>query len=239
MLLVSVESPETSLSRVNVTSNCSPVGAEFSHSLPLYYTVQISLCVSCSGGTGDIIKSVQWTQHVPNTDSPSVFRIKLARLLTLGSCGFSLSTGHFLIPALHLHLSLPRGFVCRFYFWLYRPSQSTREAIKSQSNAQWSSPRSHSLTVSSLHDVIGSMLGALLQSLFQFPALLADFYLSGLQEEGKVDPDLESDDDEWHSFAQVQVRVPLRPANSAALSDPTKSRDPSLLLPPTPPYLKE
>lgn len=31
----------------------------------------------------------------------------------------------------HLHLSLPRGFVRHFYFWLYRPSQSTWEAIKS------------------------------------------------------------------------------------------------------------
>lgn len=51
------------------------------------------------------------------------------------------------------------------------------------------------------------MLGDLLLSLVQFPAVLADFYLSGLLEErGKVDPDLESDDDEWHSFPQVQVR---------------------------------
>lgn len=52
------------------------------------------------------------------------------------------------------------------------------------------------------------MLGVLLQSLLQLPAVLADFYLSGLLEEGKVDPDLARDDDELHSFAQVQVRVP-------------------------------
>ncbi|KAM8737315.1 ribosomal protein S6 kinase alpha-1 isoform 5-T5 [Acanthopagrus schlegelii] len=49
------------------------------------------------------------------------------------------------------------------------------------------------------------MLGVLVQSLLHFPAVLADFYLSGLlEEEEKVDPDLESDDDEWHSFPQVQ-----------------------------------
>lgn len=54
------------------------------------------------------------------------------------------------------------------------------------------------------------MLGVLLQSLLQFPAVLADFYLSALLllEEENVDLDLESDDDELHSFPQVQVRVP-------------------------------
>lgn len=52
------------------------------------------------------------------------------------------------------------------------------------------------------------MLGVLLQSLLQLPAVLADFYLSGLLEEGKVVPGLESDDDELRSFPQVQVRVP-------------------------------
>lgn len=61
------------------------------------------------------------------------------------------------------------------------------------------------------------MLGVLLQSLVQLQAVLADFYLSGVLEEEKVDYDSESDDDEWHSFAQVQVRVPLLSANSADL----------------------
>lgn len=52
------------------------------------------------------------------------------------------------------------------------------------------------------------MLGVLLQSLLQLPAVLADFYLSGLLEEGKADPEVESDDDEppW-PLAQVQVRL--------------------------------
>lgn len=52
----------------------------------------------------------------------------------------------------------------------------------------------------------------LLHSLLQLPAVLADFYLSGLLEEegGKADPEVESDDDEspW-PLAQVQVRIPL------------------------------
>ncbi|XP_054653435.1 ribosomal protein S6 kinase alpha-1 isoform X1 [Dunckerocampus dactyliophorus] len=53
------------------------------------------------------------------------------------------------------------------------------------------------------------MLGVLLQSLGQLPAALVDFYLSGrlfLLEDGKVDSgESESDDDdEWHSFEQVQ-----------------------------------
>lgn len=78
-------------------------------------------------------------------------------------------------------------------------------------NATCSSPRSHSLTLSSLHEVIGSMLGVLLHSLLQLPAVLADFYLSGLLEEegGKADPEVESDDDEspW-PLAQVKVRIP-------------------------------
>lgn len=79
------------------------------------------------------------------------------------------------------------------------------------------------------------MLQVLLQSLAHFPAALADFYLSVLLEEGKVDSDLESDDDEWHSFTQVQVRLPLLSANSAELSGSTRSKDPSHLGPP--PYL--
>lgn len=114
----------------------------------------------------------------------------------------------------HLHLSLPRGFVRRFYFWLCRPTRSSlwddQGFKKNKKNAICSSPWSHSLTLSSLHDVIGSMLGVLLQSLLQFPAVLADFYLSALLllEEENVDLDLESDDDELHSFPQVQVRVP-------------------------------
>lgn len=87
------------------------------------------------------------------------------------------------------------------------------------------------------------MLGVLVRSLLHFQAVLADFYLSALLEDGKVDPDLESDDDEWHSFPQVQVRVPLLSANSAELSGSTRSKDPSLLQPPAPPptlpYLKE
>lgn len=53
------------------------------------------------------------------------------------------------------------------------------------------------------------MLGVLLHSLLQLPAVLADFYLSGLLEEevgGEADPEVESDDDElpW-PLAQVQV----------------------------------
>ncbi|KAM6969027.1 ribosomal protein S6 kinase alpha-1 isoform 4-T4 [Tautogolabrus adspersus] len=48
------------------------------------------------------------------------------------------------------------------------------------------------------------MLGVLLQSLVQLPAFLADFYLSGLLEEEKVEPDSESDDDDWHAFVQVR-----------------------------------
>ncbi|XP_047197700.1 ribosomal protein S6 kinase alpha-1 isoform X1 [Hippoglossus stenolepis] len=43
------------------------------------------------------------------------------------------------------------------------------------------------------------MLGVLLQSLVQLQALLADFYLSGLQEGGKPDPGLETDDDDDES----------------------------------------
>lgn len=55
------------------------------------------------------------------------------------------------------------------------------------------------------------MLGVLLQSLLQFPAVLADFYLSGLLEEGKVDGDPESDDDDFlYPLAQVQVRVQVQ-----------------------------
>lgn len=101
--------------------------------------------------------------------------------------------------------------------------------------AQWSSPWSHSQTLSSLHDVIGSMLGVLVQTFVQLQAVLADFYFSGLLEEGKVESDLESDDDDWHSFGKVQVRVHLLSANGAELSGSTRSKDPSLLPPyPTP-----
>lgn len=68
------------------------------------------------------------------------------------------------------------------------------------------------------------MLGVLLQSLVQIQAVLADFYLYGLPEEGKVDPYSESDDDEWHSPSQVQVRVPLLLANSTELSGSKEQR---------------
>ncbi|MED6253862.1 hypothetical protein ATANTOWER_005465 [Ataeniobius toweri] len=68
------------------------------------------------------------------------------------------------------------------------------------------------------------MLGVLLHSLVQLPAVLADFYLSGLLEEGKLDPDLGSDDDERHAFTQVTGRVsPPVSANSTELSSPTGS----------------
>lgn len=107
-------------------------------------------------------------------------------------------------------------------------------------------PCSHWLTLSSLHAVIGSMLGVLLQSLLQFPAVLADFYLSGLLEGEKTDADLEPSDDESFFFPQVQVRVAPLPANGAELSASVDSRDPSLnpytpttTTPPLPPpYLK-
>lgn len=96
-------------------------------------------------------------------------------------------------------------------------------------------PWSHWLTLSSLHAVIGSMLGVLLQSLLQFSAVLTDFYLSGLLEEGKTDADLESSDDESFFLPQVQVRVALLSANGAELSASVGSRDPSLTPPPPPP----
>lgn len=59
------------------------------------------------------------------------------------------------------------------------------------------------------------MLGVLLHSLLQLPAVLADFYLSGLLEEegGRADPEVDSDDDEspW-PLAQVKVSgAPPRP----------------------------
>lgn len=84
------------------------------------------------------------------------------------------------------------------------------------------------------------MLGVLLQSLFHFPAVLADFYLSGVLEEEKVDPALESDDDdELCSFSQVKVRVShLLAANNAELSGSTRSETPPSYPPPLP-YLKE
>lgn len=94
-------------------------------------------------------------------------------------------------------------------------------------------PWSHWLTLSSLHAVIGSMLGVLLQSLLQFPAALADFYLSGLLEEGKTDAHLESSDDELFFLPQVQVRVALLSANGAELPASVGSRDPSLTPTPT------
>lgn len=79
-------------------------------------------------------------------------------------------------------------------------------------------PWSHWLTLSSLHAVIGSMLGVLIQSLLHLPAVLADFYLSGLQGEEHTDADLESDDDESFFLPQVQVRVSLLSANGAEMS---------------------
>lgn len=153
--------------------------------------------------------------------------------------GFSLCTGHFLIPpspstskricVAILFLTLP----CEpKYLW---SDQGVR-----QGKAICVSPWSHLLTLSSLHDVIGSMLGVLLQSLVQFPAVLADFYLSGWLEEEKVDPDLESDDDDddWHSFSRVQVRVShLLSANNTELSACTRSKTPPTYPPPLP-YLK-
>lgn len=78
------------------------------------------------------------------------------------------------------------------------------------------------------------MLGVLLQSLVHFPAVLADFYLSGLLEEEIVDPDLESDDDEWHSFRQVRAR-----AGAGSQSLGTGGLDASLPHLPTPPHLEE
>lgn len=72
------------------------------------------------------------------------------------------------------------------------------------------------------------MLGVLLQSLLHFPAVLADFYLSGLLEGEKSDADLEPSDDESFFFPQVQVRVAPLSANDAELSASVGSRDPSL-----------
>lgn len=72
------------------------------------------------------------------------------------------------------------------------------------------------------------MLGVLLQSLLQFPAVLADFYLSGLLEGEKTDAELEPSDDESFFFPQVQVRVAPLSANGAELSASVGSRDPSL-----------
>lgn len=108
-----------------------------------------------------------------------------------------------------------------------------RSGLK-KTTAICSSPWSHSPTLSSLHDVIGSMLGVLLQSLLQFPAVLADFYLSGLLEEGKIGPDFESDDDELQSFSFPQVQVRVSPAVSQWCG--TVRLDQELrALPPTPP----
>lgn len=89
-------------------------------------------------------------------------------------------------------------------------------------------PWSHWLTLSSLHAVIGSMLGVLVQSLLQLPAVLADFYLSRLLEEEKPDAELGSDDDESFFLPQVQVRVSLLSANGAEMSGTAGSKDPSL-----------
>lgn len=85
------------------------------------------------------------------------------------------------------------------------------------------------------------MLGVLLQSLLQFPAVLADFYLSGLLEEEKTDADLELSNDESFFLPQVQVRVALLSANGAELSASVGNRDPSLTPTPTtlPLHLKE
>lgn len=83
------------------------------------------------------------------------------------------------------------------------------------------------------------MLGVLLQSLLQFPAVLADFYLSRLLEEETTDADLGSDDDESFFRPQVQVRVSLLSANGAEMSGTDGSKDPSLTPTPLPPHLQE
>lgn len=145
----------------------------------------------------------------------------------------------------HLHLSLPRGFVRRVYLCPLQSDQKgpvRRSGWVGRKRAERSLPWSHWLTLSSLHAVIGSMLGVLLQSLLQFPAVLADFYLSGLVEEEKIDADLGSDDDESFFHPQVQVRVSLLSANGAEMSGSAGSKDPSLTLPttsPNPLYLQE
>lgn len=136
----------------------------------------------------------------------------------------------------HLHLSLPRGFVRRVYLCPLQSDQKgpvRRSGWVGRKRAERSLPWSHWLTLSSLHAVIGSMLGVLLQSLLQFPAVLADFYLSGLVEEEKIDADLGSGDDESFFHPQVQVRVSLLSANGAEMSGSAGSKDPSLTLSPT------
>ena len=162
-----------------------------------------------------INRSGQWTRHVLGTESRRV-DCAAGFFTAADSDPNRIAVAPLAQPqatsSFHLHLfHVQEGFKRRFYFWPVRAkapvrrSRGTRRAKKSATCS--SSPWSHSPTLSSLHDVIGSMLGVLVQSLLHFPAVLADFYLSGLlEEEEKVDPDLESDDDEWHSFPQVQVR---------------------------------
>lgn len=170
-----------------------------------------------------IYKSIGRVNAIVSEDSTSVVDTDKEQ----DCCGFTLSAGHFLIPP--PPFTSKRICVTLLFLTLtvrakvpVRRSRRQRERKKKEKRkAQWFSPWSHSQTLSSLHDVIGSMLGVLLQSLVQFQAVLADLYFSGLLEEGKVETDLESDDDEWHSFPQVQVRVSLLLANSAELSGST------------------
>lgn len=141
-----------------------------------------------------------------------------------------LSSAVWATSSFHLHLSLPRGFVWRVYFSLPQSKVHVRRSgWEAKIRALRSLPWSHWLTLSSLHAVIGSMLGVLLQSLLQFPAVLTDIYLFGLLEEKKTDANLQSSDDESFFLPQVQVRVALLSANGAELSAETP---PSPLRPP-------
>ena len=192
-----------------------------------------------------INRSGQWTRHVLGTESRRV-DCAAGFFTAADSDPNRIAVAPLAQPqatsSFHLHLfHVQEGFKRRFYFWPVRAkapvrrSRGTRRAKKSATCS--SSPWSHSPTLSSLHDVIGSMLGVLVQSLLHFPAVLADFYLSGLlEEEEKVDPDLESDDDEWHSFPQVQVRSvpPSAVSQWSAAVRLGRERRP---LPPTPPPL--
>ena len=72
------------------------------------------------------------------------------------------------------------------------------------------------------------MLGVLLESLIHFPAVLADFYFSGSLNEGIVDPDLDSDDDDWHhSPSQVKCSLLANSEEQQQSASPVHSADPS------------
>lgn len=71
----------------------------------------------------DIIQSVPWTQHVPQIHSCGVCAETTSLVDSDQNKAAVTSPSARATSSFHLHLSLPRGFVRRFYFWLYRPSQ--------------------------------------------------------------------------------------------------------------------